>query len=149
MDKVPLKETGFITHEHPVPYSSVGYLQNADKTEPTKYLNVYPLFACGDIYTTASDLSKFDQSLMKGKLISRNSLNQILTPSPRSSYGLGLYNKDGQAYSIGVLGGWITIHAYYPDKTSIVVLLNARTKTTNIGSIRDAIRQIENGEAQI
>jgi CubicO group peptidase (beta-lactamase class C family) len=142
LDKVPMKESGFITPEHPVPYSSIGYIKKDDKTETTKYLSVYPLFACGDIYTTASDLGQFDQALMNGKLISTNSLNQILTPSGLSSYGLGLYkNKEGMAYSVGVLGGWYSIHAYYPDKTSIVILLNVRSKT-NIELALSGIRQI-------
>lgn len=147
LDKVPMNETGFITHEHPVPYTSVGYLQNDGKIQPTKYLNTYPLFACGDIYTTAFDLSKFDQALMGGRLVSENSVKQILTPSTHSSYGLGLYNKEGRYFSIGVLGGWYAIHAYYPDKTSIVILLNTRSKTTNIELILNGIRQIEQADS--
>jgi CubicO group peptidase (beta-lactamase class C family) len=149
LDKVSMKETGFITYEHPVPYTSVGYLQNGDKSEPTKYLSVYPLFACGDIYTTAYDLSQYDQALMDGKLISKESLAQVLTPSQRSSYGLGLYNKDGKVFSIGVLGGWYSMHAYYPDKTSIVVLLNARRKATNSEPILADRDQIGKGNASL
>jgi CubicO group peptidase (beta-lactamase class C family) len=142
LDKVPMNESGFITPEHPVPYSSIGYIKNDDKTETTKYLSVYPLFACGDIYTTAADLGQFDQALMNGKLISTDSLKQILTPSGLSTYGLGLYkNKEGMAYSVGVLGGWYSIHAYYPDKTSIVILFNVRSKT-NIELALSGIRQI-------
>jgi teichoic acid D-alanine hydrolase len=142
LDKVPMKETGFITHEHPVPYSSVSYFQNGDKTETTKYLSVYPLFGNGDIYTTASDLSKFDQALMDGKLISMDSVKEIITPSHLSTYGLGLYNKEGKVFSIGVLGGWYSFHAYYPDKTSIVILLNARSKTTDIEQVLAGIRPL-------
>jgi CubicO group peptidase (beta-lactamase class C family) len=142
LDKVQMKESGFITHEHPIPYSSIGYIEKDDKKESTKYLSVYPLFGCGDIYTTASDLSQFDQALMDGKLVSDSSLQQILTPSGLSTYGLGLYkNKEGMAYSVGVLGGWYSIHAYYPDKTSIVILLNVRNKT-NIELVLSGIRQI-------
>ena len=130
-----MKDTGFITHEHPVPYTSVGYLQNGDKNESTKYLSVYPLFACGDIYTTAHDLSQYDQALMDGRLISKNSLKQVLTPSTKILLRTWVFiTKMGMVYSIGVLGGWYSMHAYYPDKTSIVLLLNARSKATNIGT---------------
>ncbi|MDQ0197122.1 serine hydrolase domain-containing protein [Neobacillus ginsengisoli] len=131
IDKVPLNETGFITSEHPVPYTSVGYLTKNNKIEPTKYLNTYALFGCGDIYATASDLSQFDQALMNGKLVSKESLNQMLTPSTKSTYGLGLYNRGNFVFSVGVLGGWYTMHAYYNDKTSIVILLNDRSKGTH------------------
>ena len=143
LNKVPMKETGFITHEHPVPYNSVGYLLNGDKVESTKYLSTYPLFGCGNIYTTAYDLTQYDQALMNGRLISKDSLKQVLTPSGKSTYGLGLYNRGNVIFSIGVLGGWYSMHAYYPeDKLSIVVLLNARSKTTNIELIMAGIYQI-------
>lgn len=131
IDKVPLKETGFITHEHPVPYTSVGYLTKNNKIQSTKYLNTYALFGCGDIYATASDLSQFDQALMNGKLVSKESLNQMLTSSTKSTYGLGLYNRGNFVFSVGVLGGWYTMHAYYNDNTSIVILLNNRSKGTH------------------
>ncbi|MCQ6278280.1 serine hydrolase domain-containing protein [Bacillus sp. EB600] len=145
LDKVPMKETGFITKEHPVPYTSVSYTLKDNKIEPTKYLSVYPLFACGDIYTTAYDLSQYDQALMNGRLISKDSLKQVLTPSPHSSYGLGLYSNKSMVYSIGVLGGWYSMHAYYPDKTSIVILLNARSKTTEIDLYTEEIYKILKG----
>ncbi len=149
LDKVPMRETGFITHEHPVPYSSVGYMLNTNKVVPTKYLSTYPLFGCGNIYTTAYDLTQYDQVLMSGRLISHDSLKQVLTPSGKSTYGLGLYNKGNIIFSIGVLGGWYSMHAYYPeDKISIVVLLNARSKATNIEPIVDRIYQIVKGNNQ-
>jgi CubicO group peptidase (beta-lactamase class C family) len=90
------------------------------------FFNIPALFGCGDIYSTASDLSKFDQALMSGKLISKDSLIQMTTPSSKSSYGLGLYNNGKFVYSRGVLGGFDTMHSYYTDNTSIVVFLNTR-----------------------
>jgi hypothetical protein len=67
----------------------------------------------------------------------------MLTPSAKSSYGLGLYNNGNAVYSIGVLGGWITMHSYYNDKTSIVVFLNAREKAiTHIDTISSDIYQM-------
>lgn len=141
-DAIPLKETGFMTSEHPAPYSSVGYLTKNNKTERTEYFNIHSLFSCGDVYGTAADLSKFDQALMDGKLVSRESLSQMMTRSAKSLYGLGLYNNNKAVYSIGVLGGWYTMHSYYNDKTSIVVLLNARDKETHIDKISIDIHQM-------
>jgi hypothetical protein len=79
---------------------------------------------------------------MDGKLISMDSVKEIITPSHLSTYGLGLYNKEGKVFSIGVLGGWYSLHAYYPDKTSIVILLNARSKTTDIEQVLAGIRPL-------
>lgn len=142
IDKAQLKETGFITHEHPVPYTSVGYLSKNNTVQRTEYLNTDLLYACGDIYSTASDLAKFDKALMSGKLVSKNSLIQMLTSSPRSSYGLGLYIKGDEALSNGVLGGWLTTHSYFKDNTQIVVLLNNNNNSIHIDKISLAIYQI-------
>ncbi|WHY84898.1 serine hydrolase domain-containing protein [Neobacillus novalis] len=146
-NKISLKETGFFTHENPVPYSSVGYMKQDDKDKPTNSLNPYVLFGCGDIYTTAYDMAQFDQALLNGELISKNSLVQMTTPSgTHSKYALGVYNDFDKNYyfSIGVLGGWYSMHAYYKDKdqTQIVILMNSRSKTTEIGNIMRDIYQM-------
>jgi hypothetical protein len=89
------------------------------------------------------DVAQYDQALMNGRLTSKSILKQIITPSSKSTYGLGLYNDITNVYSVGVLGGWYTMHAYYPtDKTSIVVLLNERGNSINIKSIVSDIHQI-------
>lgn len=148
-NKAAMKDSGFITSKHPLPYNSVSYRMNGNKPlTAVKYLSPYSLFGCGDIYTTAYDLTQYDQALMGGRLISAKSLGQVLTPSGLSSYGLGLYNKQNRIFSIGVLAGWYSMHSYYPDKTDIVVLLNARNKTTEIGRITADIYQIIKSKEQ-
>lgn len=146
-DKAGMKETGFITREHPIPYTSVSYFDKDGNVEMTKYLNTYTLFGCGDIYSTANNMSLYDQALANGVLVSQQSLDQILTPSGKSKYGLGLYNDGEHFFSIGVLGGWYSMHAYYPDKTSIVVLLNARNKKMNIELIMTDLYNIVKKES--
>ncbi|MFJ5715551.1 serine hydrolase domain-containing protein [Neobacillus sp. NPDC093127] len=146
-NKIPLKETGFVTHENSVPYSSMGYMKKDDIERPTNSLNAYTLFGCGDIYTTAYDMAHFDQALLNGELISKNSLLEMTTPSgTHAKYALGIYNDFDKNYyfSIGVLGGWYSMHAYYKDKehTQIVILMNSRTKTTEIGNIMKDIYQM-------
>ncbi|WP_284036501.1 serine hydrolase [Neobacillus sp. 114] len=143
ISKVPMKDTGFITTKQPLPYNSVSYLTKDDnKVDITQWLSATSLFACGDIYSTAYDLSQFDYALMGGRLVSQDSLKQVLTPSPHSKYGLGLYYDGDSAYSIGVLGGWYVMHTYYNDKTSIVVCLNARNNSTDLANITNDIYNI-------
>ncbi len=142
-DPVHMEDSGFMTRFHPAPYTSIGYIKNNKQMETTKYVSVFTLFGNGDIYSTAYDIAKYDQALMNGRLISKESLKDVLTPSPKSSYGLGLYNRGNVVFSIGGLGGWNSIHGYYKDKTSIVVLLNERTnKTKNVEVIMSDIYQI-------
>jgi CubicO group peptidase (beta-lactamase class C family) len=146
-DKVPMKDSGFMTHEHPIPFNSIGYSIKNGKVEKTQYFNTYPLFACGDIYSTPYDLAQFDHALLTGQLVSKNSVNQMITPSPKSSYGLGLYYDGVAATSHGVLGGWHSFHAYYNDQTSVVVFLNQKNKESNIDEIVGRIyHMVENVE---
>jgi CubicO group peptidase (beta-lactamase class C family) len=142
-EQVQMNNSGFITRLHRTPYSSVGYLEKNGHVETIKNVSTFTLFGNGDIYSTAYDLTKYDQALMNGRLISKESLKEVLTPSSKSSYGLGLYNKGNIIYSIGGLGGWYSMHAYYPgDQTYIAVLLNKRKTTTNIEQVTGDLYQI-------
>ncbi|HLO11395.1 MAG TPA: serine hydrolase domain-containing protein [Pseudoneobacillus sp.] len=141
-NKASMVNAGFITSEKPAPFSSKGYFKIAGRFIPSSKLNIYLLFGCGDIYATALDIILFDQALMNGKLISNQSLKEMVAPGPKSSYGLGIYHTDDRVYSRGVVGGWESLHVYYYDKTSIVVLLNVRDKQCNIKNVAADIYSI-------
>ncbi|MDN3018494.1 serine hydrolase [Paenibacillus sp. BSR1-1] len=142
LDQVPMLHTGFMTHEHPAPFTSIGYIMKNGEVEPVKFMNVYHLFACGDIYSTPYDMSLFDRALLNGKLVSKSSVEQMLTPGYNRKYGLGLYYNKSAAYSLGVVGGWYTMHAYFNDQTSVVVFLNEKDKITQIDSVVFQIYQM-------
>ncbi len=126
LDKVHMNNTGFMTPEHPAPYTATGYVMKDNQMKETQTFNVYALYSCGDIYTTPYDLSLFDHALMSGELVSENSLKQMLTHGPFSKYGLGLYYDGQRAWSNGVLPGYYTTHSYFNDKTSIVLFSNTK-----------------------
>lgn len=137
-----MKSSGFITRENLFPFTSTGYLKIGQHLHSIKKLNPYPLFGCGDIFTTALDLSRFDEALFGGKLISRNRLKEMLRPRSISKYGLGLYNYGNSILSRGVLLGWESLHVYYNDKTQITILLNIHSKRTKIKAIANDIHTI-------
>ena len=141
-NKASMVNAGFITSEKPAPLSSKGYLKIAGRFIHSSKLNAHLLFGCGDIYATALDLSLFDEALMNGKLISNKSIKEMVAPGPKSSYGLGLYHADDRVYSRGVVGGWESLHVYYDDKTSIVVLLNVRDIQCDIKKVAAGIYSI-------
>lgn len=139
--KAAMVHAGFINFEKP---SSKGYIKIADRLIPFSKLNPSLLFGCGDIEATAEDLIRFDDMLMNGKLISNQSLKEMVTAGPKSRYGLGLYSTGDRVYSRGVVGGWESFHAYYKDKTSIVILLNVRDKQCDIKKVAAGIYRIVN-----
>ena len=130
-DRAGMRHSGFLSSTNPVPYSSRGYNQSGKQISPSGGLNVYTNFACGDIYSTAYDLALFDQALMSGKLVTQKTLKQMEIPGSSSDYALGVYNSSGVIHSLGVISGWEVNHAFFPDKTSIAILLNVRNKAIN------------------
>lgn len=140
--KASMVTAGFITSQDPFPFTSNGYIKTAERLINSSHLNAYLLFGCGDIYATAYDLCLFDEALMSGKLISNQSLKEMLTPSSKSSYGLGVYHSGDRIYSRGVVGGWESLHVYFKDKTSVVLLLNVRDRERNIKKVATDIYRI-------
>jgi len=141
-NKASMEHSGFITDEQSV--YSTGYLKLGNQLIPAKPLNTTMLFGCGDIYATSLDLCLFDEALMSGKLVSKQSLTEMLTPGPKSNYGLGLYVTDSRVYSRGVVGGWESLHVYFNNKTSIAILLNVRDKRINIHQVAKDVYKMMN-----
>jgi CubicO group peptidase (beta-lactamase class C family) len=148
-DIAMMRHSGFMTQKNPAPYGSVGYVRAGNQIILAKPLNVALLFGCGDIYSTVLDLCLFDQALMAGKLITTQSVEKMLTPGSKSSYGLGVYNKGDRFYSRGVLSGWESIHAYYQDKTAVAILLNVRDKKMDIHQIASDLYQLTANSSKI
>ncbi|MFK9090080.1 serine hydrolase domain-containing protein [Bacillus salipaludis] len=141
-NKALMGHSGFITDEQTV--FSTGYLKLGTQLIPAKPLNTNMLFGYGDIYSTVLDLCLFDEALMSGKLVSKQSLKEMLTPGPKSNYGLGLYVTDSKVYSRGVIGGWESLHVYFKNKTSIAILLNVRDKRIDIHQVAKDIYKMMN-----
>jgi CubicO group peptidase (beta-lactamase class C family) len=133
--KAGMKHSGFIKNNLVDEAASTGYLKNKFQMISAKKVPRAALFGYADIYSTAHDICLYDTALMGGKLVSRQSLKEMLKPGSSSNYGLGLYNFGYAVYSRGVIGGWEALHVYYRDHTSIALLLNIRDKNQDIHQI--------------
>lgn len=97
------------------------------------------LFGCGDIYTTAPDLYKFDHALASGKLVSQESYQQIFTPF-KATYGFGWYVDPGSVSSHGVLPGWNGLNSYGKNgKVYVVLLSNIQNNIKSFGIVNNTI----------
>lgn len=86
------------------------------------------IFTSGAIYSTASDVAEWTQSLYSGEILSQNSMIKMLTPN-QGSYGLGTISLDvGGTYIFGHDGevdGFTSLTFYFPlADVSITVLSN-------------------------
>ncbi|MFC7393441.1 serine hydrolase domain-containing protein [Scopulibacillus cellulosilyticus] len=134
-----MNQSGFGTQFKKEPYPSTGYkIKNG-----TMYTPAIPdfsqLFGCGDIYTTASDLYKFDHALASGKLVSKESYKQIFTPF-KATYGFGWYIDPGSVSSHGVLPGWNGLNSYGKSgKVYVVLLSNIENNIKSFGIVNNNI----------
>ena len=84
--------------------------------------------AAGALYSTTRDLLKWEQALFAGKIVSKASLDRMITPF-KNDYALGLtstlVNGRRRIAHGGGIDGFNTQLAYYPDsKTTVIVLSN-------------------------
>ena len=83
-------------------------------------------FSAGALYSTTSDLLKWEQGLFGGKVLTPASLTKMTTPF-KENYAMGLLvtNNDGHKLIAhgGGIEGFNTSLDYYPDDKIIVIVL--------------------------
>lgn len=78
-----MKHSGFGTALEQTRFPSTGYkIVNNNMTTPN-IPSMSQLYGCGDIYTSAHDLYLFNEALYSGKLISKESYDQMFTGGKR------------------------------------------------------------------
>jgi len=127
-------------------YPSTGYKIKRGLIYTPKDPDFSQVYGCGDIYTTAYDLYKFDKALESGRLISQVSYKQMFTPHNIANYGYGWYInrkgwtvKPGIYSSHGVLPGWNGFNSYSKGGTYVVLLSNLQNNFKSYATICNKI----------
>ncbi|PEF34479.1 serine hydrolase domain-containing protein [Bacillus wiedmannii] len=126
----PLEQTRF---------PSTGYkIVNNNMTTPN-IPSMSQLYGCGDIYTSAHDLYLFNEALFSGKLISKESYNQMFT-AVKKDYGFGWYVDPGSYSNHGVMPGWNCLNGFSKNGSVYVVLLsNIQNNIKSFGKVNNDI----------
>lgn len=87
----------------------------------------------GGIVSTSSDLDAFAQSLFSGKIISKNSLEQML--SLKDGFGMGIFNlpfNENEGFGhIGAIDGFSSMFTYFPESNVSFAMLSNGTNYSN------------------
>ncbi|MDM5153291.1 serine hydrolase domain-containing protein [Bacillus sp. DX1.1] len=136
---IGMKHSGFGTELEQTKYPSTGYkIKNNNMTTPA-IPSMSQLYGCGDIYTTANDLYLFNEALFSGKLISKESYNQMFTGG-KKDYGFGWYVNPGSYTNHGVMPGWNCLNGFSKNGSVHVVLLsNIQNNIKSFGSVNNDI----------
>lgn len=147
-----LNET-FFQHTNHIPGPHMRATMPAGDGTFLDYTDCYIQFdrGAGDIVSTAADLNRFHRALRTGKLISKQSLALMETPTPQSKkagYGLGYAKAVIPPANVTVIGhtggypGSFTFWYYLPEQDTYVTWnLNGMGGTSQAGvtDIRSAI----------
>jgi CubicO group peptidase (beta-lactamase class C family) len=133
----PLKMTNTLAYEaglSVVPNRAFGHTQKSNVWQRTDQSLTSSVLGDGGIYSSLTDLMKWDQSLYKSKLVSERTLRAVFTPhtltdKPGRSYGFGWYLTEfrglKEIWHSGDTIGFRTRLVRIPEKHfSVIILAN-------------------------
>jgi D-alanyl-D-alanine carboxypeptidase len=113
------------------------YMNLGDGWKPVSETHPSILFSAGAIVSTPNDLAKFIQALFDGKIVSRESLNQMKTIRDGEGSGMEPFTFDGKTF-YGHTGGadnYGAVLAYLPEEKLTI----AYTKNAKVYPVKDII----------
>ncbi|WP_099223592.1 serine hydrolase domain-containing protein [Listeria costaricensis] len=144
-DPAGMKTAGFGAQYNQLPQHANSYGDQDGKQVPKPLKeDLSQFYGAGDMYLAANDLKNFDDALLSGKLISQNSLDQILAKGPACKYGYGIYNCDSFFMVHGVMYGYESINSFSADRTKKVILLSNDRNDHNQIQMNEEIMKILN-----
>ena len=108
------------------------------------------MFGDGEVYSTVEDMLKWDQALYTDQLVSKKSINEILTPGKTNDekscnygYGWGIAKKyDHRVASHG--GGWVGFRTWLErdlDANRTLIILTNNT-SSKLGQLKKQLQPI-------
>jgi D-alanyl-D-alanine carboxypeptidase len=123
-----MTSTGALPEAEPLPNRSAGYMRNADAWVPNTDTLPWSGTAAGGGYSTVGDFFRFAEALQSGKLISKASLTQMITPALIPQYGFGMFlSGEGPTRNFGHSGGAPGQNGdlrIYPESGYVIVALS-------------------------
>lgn len=152
LKKLQMTETGIVDNLKIIPQMASGYhLVTDDSLVVAPYRNYSMLKGAGDMYSTATDLLKWNNSFFSNTLLSEKTNTNIFTQQTQKnneSYRYGWYMSSDvpkKQYHGGGTWGYSTYNSMYPDKQiSIIILSNI--STLPISTIASDVEKIVFGQ---
>jgi CubicO group peptidase (beta-lactamase class C family) len=135
----PLKMTNTVAYEQGyavVPNRAYGHTLKSNAWQRTDQSRTSSVLGDGGVYSSVTDLAKWDQALYKSKLVSEPMLQVAFSPlmptdKPGRSYGFGWYVTEyrglKEIYHSGETIGFLTRIVRFPEKKVTVIILANRT----------------------
>lgn len=140
LEKAGLQHTSYADELTIIPGRVCGYTRDKGFYQNTYYQSLSIGYGCGDLLSTVDDLYTWNNALLAGKLVKKETLGKAFTPyrlqdGKTTNYGYG-WNV-GNMYGApcikheGQVSGFISTESYFPEQDVFVTVL------TNIRSAED------------
>lgn len=124
-----MQNSGYDSNTQIVAMRAQGYVQRASGIAIADYLDMTVPFSAGGLYSTTSDLLRWERALFGGQLLAASSLISMTTPL-KKNYAFGVaVDADTTGNKVvwhgGTIDGFSAFLAYVPaDRLTVVVLAN-------------------------
>jgi CubicO group peptidase (beta-lactamase class C family) len=144
-----MKDSGYDSNTQVIKRRASGYNRTPAGFVNAAYIHMSVPHAAGALYSTTEDLLKWEQALFDGRVVSKASLDRMITPF-KNDYALGLVVSTEKGRRViahgGGIDGFNTYLAHYPDsRTTIVALSNVAGPAP--GVLAAQLSAIMHGEA--
>lgn len=141
---VGMNDSGLAATLAVIPQMAEGYARDGKSLRHRDYFDRSLEIGAGGVYSTASDMLRWNESLNGEKLLNRKSLDLMFTPSSPGNYGFGWFiekQKRAKAYHEGSDPGFAAFEIRYPDEKAFVIVL---------ANVEDApVRVVANGLGEL
>ena len=122
-----MNDSGYDSNTAIIKRRASGYIRTPTGYRNAGYIHMSVPHAAGALYSTTRDLLKWQQGLFAGKVVSKASLDRMITPF-KDGYALGVVSETQKGRRViahgGGIDGFNTHLAYYPDTKTVIVALS-------------------------
>jgi CubicO group peptidase (beta-lactamase class C family) len=124
---VGMTDSGYDSNTAIIKRRASGYVRAPSGYANATYIHMSIPHAAGALYSTTGDLLKWQQALFGGKVVSKASLDRMITPF-KNDYALGVTSALDKGRRViahgGGIDGFNTYLSYYPESKTVVVALS-------------------------
>jgi D-alanyl-D-alanine carboxypeptidase len=124
---VGMNASGFAPTLAVIPQMAEGYIRDGKSLRHRDYFDRSLEIGAGGVYSTASDMLRWNEALNEEKLLNRKSLALMFTPSSPGNYGFGWFIEKGnrtKAYHEGSDPGFAAFEIRYPEEKEFIIVLS-------------------------
>jgi len=143
-----MNDSGYDSNTALIKRRASGYIRTPAGYVNAGYIHMSIPHAAGALYSTTGDLLKWEQALFAGKVVSKASLDRMITPF-KNDYALGLTSALDKGRRViahgGGIDGFNTYLAYYPETRTVIVALS-NVNGTAPGAIAAQLGAVMHGD---